>query len=140
MLKMFAVCLAALTGLLINLPASHTQEPGTLKSIISRQIEAFRNNDGVTAFGFATLKLRAIFGSPDRFMDMVRHQYAPVYRPEQFRFGQTSLETAGRPVQIVDIVDQQGRLWRAVYTFEQHPDGTWRIAGVRLEKLTGSNV
>ncbi|WP_108883041.1 DUF4864 domain-containing protein [Anderseniella sp. Alg231-50] len=128
------------SGLLMGSPAGHTQEPETLKSIISNQIEAFRNNDGVTAFGFASLKLRSIFQSPERFMEMVRRQYAPVYRPENFSFGQTSLETAGRPVQVVDIVDQQGRSWRAVYTFEQHPDGSWRIAGVRLEKLPGNSA
>jgi len=140
MFKKIASCLVVLTGLLVSLPAGQAQEPDTLKSIISRQIEAFRKNDGATAFGFASLQLRAIFQSPDRFMEMVRRQYAPVYRPEKFRFGQTSLETAGRPVQIVDIVDQHGRLWRAVYAFVQHPDGTWRIAGVQLEKRPGSNV
>ena len=128
------------SGLLSGAPASHAQEPETLKSIISNQIEAFRRNDGVTAFGFASLKLRSIFQSPERFMEMVKRQYAPVYRPEKFRFVLTSLETAGRPVQIVDIVDQQGRSWRAVYTFEHHPDGSWRIAGVRLEKLPGSSA
>ena len=126
--------------LLASPPAGHAQEPETLKSIISSQIEAFRKNDGVTAFGFASLQLRSIFRSPDRFMEMVRRQYAPVYRPENFSFGQTSLEIAGRPVQIVDIVDQQGRSWRAVYTFEQHPDGSWRIAGVQLEVLPGSSA
>lgn len=140
MLNKLAGCLVVLTGLLISSPASRAQEPDVLKSIISRQIEAFRKNDGVTAFGFASLRLRTMFQSPDRFMEMVKRQYAPVYRPEKFRFGQTSLKTAGRPVQIVDIVDQQGRLWRAVYTFELHPDGSWRIAAVRLEKLPGSNV
>lgn len=140
MFKNFATCLVVLTGLLINIPACRAQEPDALKSIISRQIEAFRKNDGETAFGFASLQLRAIFQSPDRFMEMVRRQYAPVYRPEEFRFGPTSFETAGRPVQIVDIVDQQGRAWRAVYSFEQHPDGTWRIAAVQLEKVPGSNV
>ena len=128
------------SGLLAGAPPGHAQEPETLKSIISSQIEAFRNNDGVTAFGFASLKLRSIFQSPERFMEMVRRQYAPVYRPEKFRFGRTSLETAGRPVQFVDIVDQQGRSWIAIYTFEQHPDGSWRIAGVQLEKLPGSSV
>ena len=140
MFKNLAGCLVVVIGFFISSPASQAQEPDVLKSIISRQIEAFRNNDGETAFGFASLRLRAIFQSPDRFMDMVRRQYAPVYRPEKFRFGQTSLKTAGRPVQIVDLVDQQGRLWRAVYAFVQHPDGSWRIAGVQLEKLAGRNV
>ena len=128
------------SGLFAGTPAGHAQEPDTLKSIISNQIEAFRNNDGVTAFGFASLRLRSIFQSPERFMEMVKRQYGPVYRPENFSFGQTSLETAGQPIQVVDIVDQQGRSWRAFYTFEQHPDGSWRIASVQLEKLPGSSV
>ncbi|MEM7633551.1 MAG: DUF4864 domain-containing protein [Pseudomonadota bacterium] len=140
MLGKIAGVMIVVSGLLSGTPTAHAQEPETLKSIISSQIEAFRKNDGVTAFSFASLKLRSIFQSPERFMEMVRRQYAPVYRPENFSFGQTSLETAGRPVQVVDIVDQQGRAWRAVYTFEQHPDGSWRIAGVQLEKLPGSSA
>ncbi len=140
MLGKIAGVMIVVSGLLSGTPMAHAQEPETLKSIISSQIEAFRKNDGVTAFSFASLKLRSIFQSPERFMEMVRRQYAPVYRPENFSFGQTSLETAGRPVQVVDIVDQQGRAWRAVYTFEQHPDGSWRIAGVQLEKLPGSSA
>ncbi len=140
MVKNIAGCLAVLSGLMVSPQAGQAQSPEDLKSVISRQIDAFRNNDGVTAFGFASLRLRAIFQSPARFMEIVRRQYAPVYSPQRFRFGETSLEVAGRPVQIVDIVDQQGRQWRAVYAFVQHPDGTWRIAGVQLQKLPGSNV
>lgn len=140
MFRSLAMYLVIVTGMFSASPVSQAQEPDELKSIISRQIEAFRNNDGVTAFGFASLRLREIFQSPDRSMEMVRRQYAPVYRPEKFRFGQTSLHTAGRPVQIVDIVDQQGRLWRAAYAFVQHPDGSWRIAGVQLEKLPGDSA
>ena len=128
------------SGLVLGAPAGHAQEPETLKSIISNQIEAFRNNDGVKAFGFASLKIRSMFQSPERFMEMVKRQYAPVYRPENFSFGPTSLENAGQPVQIVDIVDQQGRSWRATYMFEQHPDGSWRIAGVFLQQLPGSSA
>ena len=140
MLRRLAILLVMASGILTSSSVVSAQQPDELKSIISRQIEAFRNDDGITAFGFASLRLRAIFQSPDRFMDMVRRQYEPVYRPETFQFGQTSLETAGRPVQIVDIVDRRGRLWRALYAFVQHPDGTWRIAGVQLQQIPGDNV
>ena len=140
MLRTLALSLIIASGIVASSAMTNAQQPDELKSIISRQIEAFRNDDGVTAFGFASLRLRAIFQSPDRFMDMVRRQYEPVYRPETFQFGQTSLETAGRPVQIVDIVDQRGRLWRALYAFVKHPDGTWRIAGVQLQQVPGDNV
>ncbi len=140
MTKKFAHCLVLLTGLLIGYPTGSAQEPDTLKSIISRQIEAFRANDGPAAFGFASQQLQSFFQSPDRFMDMVRRQYSPVFRPDRFNFVGTTLETSGRPVQIVEIVDKSGLTWIATYLFEQHRDGTWRIAAVRLEKLAGSSV
>lgn len=136
----FVSCVVVLGGLLSGSPAGSAQEPDTLKSIISRQIEAFLTNDAPAAFGFASQQLQSVFQSPDRFMDMVRRQYSPVFRPGKFSFGKTSLESAGRPVQMVEIVDQRGRTWTATYVFEQHSDGSWRIVSVHLEKLSGSSV
>ncbi len=140
MIRNFAGCLVILIGLFIGHPAASAQEPDTLKSIISRQIEAFRTNDAPAAFGFASQQLQTMFRSPDRFMEMVRRQYSPVFRPDKFSFGQTSLQSTGRPVQIVTIADQRGRTWTATYVFEQHRDGSWRIAAVHLEKLAGSSA
>ncbi len=136
----FASCVVVLGCLVTGSPAGSAQEPDTLKSIIARQIEAFRTNDAPAAFDFASQQLQSIFQSPDRFVDMVRRQYSPVFRPGKFSFGKTSRQSTGRPVQIVDIVDQRGRAWTATYVFEQHSDGSWRIAAVHLEKQAGRSV
>jgi hypothetical protein len=140
---MFArlICsLVVLTGLLLGAAPSSAQESKELQSIIDRQIQAFRLDDGQTAFDFASTGLRSFFQSPERFMEMVRRSYDPVYRPERYSFGKSSLVTPGKPVQIVNIIDRQGRSWTAIYVFEQDSQGQWRIAGVSLEPIGGSNV
>ena len=110
------------------------------ESIISRQIEAFGNADGATAFGFASPALQQLFQTPDNFMSMVRRGYAAVYAPRRFSFSGTETDAQGRPVQLVEVVDKDGRVWTARYTFEKQPDGTWRIAAVTLEKAPGADV
>jgi len=110
------------------------------EAIISRQIEAFGNGDGATAFGFASPALQRMFQTPENFMSMVQRGYAAVYSPRRFSFASTETDPQGRPVQIVEVVDQDGRVWTARYTFEQQPDGTWRIAAVTLDKAPGADV
>ena len=110
------------------------------ESIISRQIEAFRAGDGQTAFSFASPSLQQLFQTPDNFIGMVRRGYAAVYAPRRFSFPGSETDTQGRPVQLVEVVDQDGRVWTARYTFEKQSDGTWRIAAVTLEKAPGADV
>ena len=110
------------------------------ESIISRQIEAFESGDGATAFSFASPALQQRFQTPENFIGMVKRGYAAVYSPRRFNFARTETDAQGRPVQLVEIVDRDGRVWTARYTFEQQPDGSWRIAAVRLEKAPGADV
>ncbi len=67
-------------------------------------------------------------------MQMVRSGYAPVYRPKSFTFGRVSKEFGGRPTQHVVFVDQSGRVWTALYAFEQQPGGSWKIDGVAFTR------
>ena len=127
-------------GLLTGWTSAKAQDAGKLQSIISSQIEAFRIDDANTAFGFASNTLQKYFQTPERFMDMVKRGYKPVYRPQQFSFGKLTNEAGGKPTQIVQIVDELGNTWTALYVFERHSDGTWRIASVSLERVEGSNV
>ena len=110
------------------------------QQIISRQIEAFRTGDGETAFSFASPFLQMRFLTPGNFLAMVRRGYAAVLDPRRLDFRETATDTAGRPVQVVEIVDSNGNFWTARYTFEHQPDGSWRIAAVTLERASGSDV
>lgn len=131
-----AIMMAALLGLGVPVKA---QQPD-FESIISKQIEAFRAGDGATAFSFAAPSLQQLFQTPDNFIAMVKRGYMAVYAPRRFSFPGTEIDPQGRPVQVVEVVDGDGRVWTARYTFEQQPDGSWRIAAVTLEKAPGADV
>ena len=102
-----------------------------IRDIITRQIEAFRADDGEAAFGFASPGIRQRFGDAATFMDMVRGGYAPVYRPRSLAFGAIE-RFQDVLVQRVRIVGPDGKRVLALYAMERQPDGTWRIAGCQL--------
>ncbi|MBV8962739.1 MAG: DUF4864 domain-containing protein [Hyphomicrobiales bacterium] len=103
------------------------------RGVIEQQIDAFRRDDGATAFSFASPELHAIFQSPDRFMSMVRNGYAPVYRPKTYTFSDVA-ETAEGLTDTLAIEDADGQAWTAVYTLEKQPDGSWKITSCHLER------
>ena len=106
-------------------------DEAAIRGIISQQIEAFRHDDGATAFGFAAPSLQTMFGSADRFMDMVRRGYGPVYRPRAVEFGALQ-DDSGQPVQLVELIGPDGQAYTARYTMEREADGTWRISACEL--------
>jgi Domain of unknown function (DUF4864) len=124
--------------LLVVLPqatfAFSDEDRAASRAIIERQIEAFREDDGATAFGFASPALQGIFRDPDNFMAMVRNGYQPVYRPRNFAFGNIT-ETESGLTATLSIEDAEGHAWTAIYTLEKQPDGSWRISSCRLERV-----
>ena len=102
-----------------------------IEAVITGQIEAFRRDDEAAAFAFASPGIRAMFGTPERFMEIVRGQYAPVYRPRQVEFAEAETKD-GEVVQAVEVVGPDGSAHRALYTMERGRDGEWRIAGCTL--------
>jgi hypothetical protein len=122
--------LFALALLSLAAPAD-AQDRTAIQGVITAQIEAFGQDDGTRAFGFATPELQAMFGSAERFMGMVRNGYQPVYRPRSMSFG--DLTTAnGQIVQELAVIGPDGTPRVALYRMEQQPDGTWRIAACQL--------
>lgn len=114
-----------------------TQE---FQRIIAGQIEAFRADNGLAAYGYAAPAIKKIFPSPEIFMEMVRNGYRPVYRPRSFAFGKITDEMSGRPTQRVSIVDANGKTWIALYAFEKQPDGSWKIIGCTLVESQGGEA
>ncbi len=140
----------ALTAVALALPlyiAEPTADPGALaqttssltaddeaeiRRIISAQIAAFGSDDAERAFSYAAPRIASQFGSPERFLRMVREHYDPVYRPREVAFREID-ERGHLPTQIVLVVDQQGQAHIALYPMERQDDGTWRIAGCLLQ-------
>ncbi len=119
-------------ALLLAFLASPAAAQGSaIEQVIRDQMAAFARDDGEAAFAFATPGLRAMFGSAEMFMSMVRQGYQPVYRPRAVTFGELA-EQDGQMVQEVGVIGPDGVPRIALYTMERQPDGTWRIAGCRL--------
>ena len=112
------------------------QDRAEIQRVIGAQMDAFKRDDGVAAFSYAAPSIRDIFQTPERFMTMVQRGYQPVYRPLDVQF-QELVESQGRLLQKVQVVGPDGRPVMAVYTMQQQPDGSWRIAGCVLVRLDG---
>ena len=110
-------------------PATGDQQ--AILGTIRAQLDAFQADDGARAFSYATPKLRDLFRTPDNFMAMVRGGYQPVYRPQSVEFLEARI-VEGKIGQAVRFVGPDGRAVIAIYTMEQQPDGSWRIAAVQL--------
>jgi hypothetical protein len=105
-----------------------------VRAVIEAQLEAFRRDDAPRAFSYAAPGIREAFGTPEKFMAMVREQYAVVYRPRSVSFVEPVM--AGEDlVQPVRITDGDGRTWMAIYPMAKQPDGSWRINGCHLARL-----
>ncbi|MCZ8312126.1 MAG: DUF4864 domain-containing protein [Magnetospirillum sp.] len=130
--------LSVLVGLWLAFPA-FAQSPLALapdereaiRSTIERQIEAFRADDGAAAFAFADANIQSMFGSPERFMAMVRQGYAMIYRPRSYAFGDAKPD-GGIVAQIVEFDGLDGTSAVALYYMARQKDGSFRIAGVEL--------
>ena len=102
-----------------------------IRGIIESQLAAFQDDDGASAFAFASPSVQQIFGNPDKFMSMVKQGYPMIYRPIAYDFREFVLYK-GQPTQRVQFVGGDGRSVVALYFMELQPDEHWRISGVTL--------
>ncbi len=109
------------------------------QQVIRSQISAFQAMDHEKAFSFAAPKIREIFKTTDRFIQMVKNGYMPLYNPELYSFGRNTF-LYGEIYQEVLVTDEKGKQWQAVYTLKKQSDGTWKITGVKMEPYTGAST
>ncbi len=134
MVRLFAAVLLA-SALFVGSAFGQQIEEGdpskkaAIRDVIEAQISAFQRDDGNGAFSYATDSIRALFGTPERFMRMVQSSYSQIYRPRSFEFRRL-LIVRGEPIQEVFFVGLDLTTMLALYRMEEQPDGTWRINGV----------
>jgi hypothetical protein len=107
--------------------------------VVRAQLNAFAQDDAVKAFSYAAPNIRQLMGSADNFMEMVRSQYEIVYRPASTIFMQPSGE-AGEAVLRVQMTDEDGDAWIAMYTLQRQRNKAWRITGCAVFEATGTVV
>lgn len=131
--------LLALAGL-ATLPFSGmaTAQSESASDVIRSQIDAFIADDVGTAFGFASPMIQGMFGTPERFGEMVRGGYPMVWRPDDVRF-LDSRDAGPARYQTVMIRDQAGALHFLEYMMIKQ-GGEWRINGVRFLEPPGAGA
>ena len=125
-MRQFLASLAA--TLFLTLGAQAQDDP--IAKVITDQIAAFQADDFDAAFTYASPNIKRLFGSPERFGQMVREGYPMVHRPAEV----TMLESramGSRVEQRVMIRDVAGRLHLLSYQLIDTDDG-WQINGVQL--------
>ena len=126
--------LFALAAALARAQTISDADARAVRAVIEAQLDAFKRDDARRAFSYAAPGIRETFGTAEKFMAMVREQYAVVYRPRSVSFEEPVM--AGEDlVQPVRITDGDGRTWMAIYPMAKQPDGSWRINGCHLARL-----
>ena len=102
-----------------------------IEKVIRDQLDAFGRDDARGAFAHASPDIQRMFGTPDNFVRMVRDHYKAVYRTESVRFARLDFIDK-QWVQTVQLVDQEGHVWRALFTMKRQADKTWKVGGCQL--------
>ena len=127
---------------------------GLIPTVVSTRFKAFEKLEGALerqpgdsglayaaacAYALASPGLKTVFSDPDTFMQMVRGQYAPVYRHQSVEFGETAVD-GDNVSQVLTIVDDDNQVWKALYKLARQPDGTWLITGCVLIRSTDTST
>lgn len=115
-----------------RLPAGDAQ---AIRQVIRDQIDAFGRDDATRAFRYATSDIQKRFRTADNFMRMVRENYQPVYRADSVHFARLK-RVDGQWVQSVQVVDDAGHVWDALFTMKRQGKGGWKVAGCELVETT----
>lgn len=107
-----------------------------IRTVIERQLQAFQQNDEQAAFALASPEIQAKFQTPERFLKMVKTEYAAIYQPRSVMFTDL-VDVRGIPTQAVILLTQNDHLLKALYLMEQQPDQSWRIGGCFLVTVDG---
>lgn len=136
--RLLAACALAVSFAAQAAPVSKG-DTKKIRGVIQAQLDAFARDDAQRAFSYAAPGIRKMFGTPERFLAMVREGYPVVYRPASVGF--LAPEANGATViQAVEMADREGTLWVAVYQLERQRGGAWRITGCELMPSDGKVV
>ena len=136
---LFAATLAGLLSAPARAEPVSAADTQAVRAVVEAQLAAFAEDDGQRAFSYAAPSIREMFGSPERFMAMVRGSYPVVYRPSAVVFLHPAW-VQGQLVQGVHLTDAGGALWLAVYQLERQPDKSWRISGCDVQPASGKST
>jgi len=130
MMRAVLLCLALMAPAWAQAEVS-AADLAEIRAVINRQIDAFKRDDARGAFALVSPDVQEAFGTPERFLDVVRVSYRAVYRPAAVTFLRLTVIGADA-VQQVRLTDRSGAVWHAFYAMQRQDDGSWRTNGCRL--------
>jgi hypothetical protein len=108
-------------------------------AVVQSQLDAFAQDDAEKAFSYAAPNIRALLGTAENFLEMVRSQYDVVVHPVSVVILKPIGDGALSVIK-VQLTDEGGDVWTATYTLQRQKNKQWRITGCVLAEALGSMV
>jgi hypothetical protein len=115
------------------------QDEKQIIGVVQAQLNAFAADDAEKAFSYAAPNIRALLGTAENFLEMVRSQYDVVVHPVSVVFLKPKGDGALSIIK-VQLTDGDGDVWTATYTLQRQKNKQWRITGCVLAEALGSMV
>lgn len=107
------------------------------QDVISGQIQAFRDRDAPTAFGYAGAAFQVSFQNAEIFFEtIVTSGYGPIMDSHSHSFGEYQMVGGAAVLQRVRLIGGDLQLYDAIYQLIEEPEG-WRVQGVQLFRQQG---
>ncbi len=110
-------------------------EWSAIRKTIGAQLAALKAGDATKAFSFAAPGIRAQFGTPGNFLEMVRSTYGALIAARYTEFLEGAVIDE-RIIQPLRLIAPDNTVQVALYTMERQTDGRWRIAGCVIAPST----
>jgi len=119
-------------------PGDPTLRPAEWKAIqqvIGDQLKALKAGDGSRAMTYSVPGIRQQFGTPERFLRMVREGYSALLEARSSTFLEGAV-VDGVTIQPLQLVLPDNTVLVALYQMQKQKDGRWRIAGCVIAPST----
>ena len=134
---------SAIVSLFLLIAPAQAQDTGAAlewQTVITGQVEAFRQHDAPVALSFAATSFHENFPDPEQFFAAIANWgYGPIMESRSHSFGKYELVQPDIVLQAVRFVGPDQGLYEAVYQLTKEAEG-WRIGGVQLLKTQGVGV
>lgn len=132
----FAGWLSALAAACLLLGPAHAApltpaDEKSVRAVVEGQLVALAQDDALKAFSFAAPNVRDAVGTAPRFLAMVRDSFPALYRPASAAFLKPEAHH-GQVIQRVQLTDDSGKAWLALYSLQRQKDKSWRITGCQV--------
>ena len=110
-----------------------------IRSSVRGQIQAMTARDAAGAYELLTPMIKDYYKNSNAFLGVLTTQLKPLSDAKAFTFSDIAREDTDA-IQSVTITDTQGHEWNAKFRLQRQGDGSWAIAGCKVERLTGRSV